>query len=91
MNRGECLDTAKQIVTTDRNEQYGEPEDNFKVIATLWNDYIKQIPIGMDLTSEDVANMMILFKVARNLANPKDDNWVDICGYAACGCEVAAH
>ena len=29
------LEDAIQCVCTDRNEQYGEPEDNFKVIAEL--------------------------------------------------------
>lgn len=90
MNRSECLDAAKQIVTTDRNEQYGEPEDNFRIIALLWNDYLQMKGLTNLLQSKDVANMMVLFKVARNLEHSKDDNWVDICGYAACGCEVTS-
>ncbi|WP_130837539.1 DUF6378 domain-containing protein [Lachnoclostridium sp. Marseille-P6806] len=87
MTREEILNEAKKCVCTDRNEQYGEPEDNFKMIAALWNAYLKNIDL---LDSQDVANMMILFKVARNataLDNPKPDNWIDIAGYAACGGE----
>ena len=33
MTRSGILDAAKQIVTKDRNARYGEPEDNFSVIA----------------------------------------------------------
>ena len=36
MNRAEILDTAKQIVTQDRNVQHGEPEDSFSRIAGHW-------------------------------------------------------
>lgn len=40
--------------------------------------------------AEGIALMMILFKVARNIANfRKTDNWVDIAGYAACGGEIS--
>lgn len=81
--REDVLDTAKEIVCNDRNNQYGEPEDNFGLIAKLWSCYT-----STNLSSKDVANMMILFKVARNATgNSKVDNWVDIAGYAACGAE----
>ena len=40
MNRADILETAKEIVTSDRNNQYGEPEDNFDTIASLWNAYL---------------------------------------------------
>lgn len=33
MNRKEILEAAEQCVCHDRNEQYGEPENNFAVIA----------------------------------------------------------
>lgn len=38
MNREMCLDEAKKCVCMDRNQQYGEPEQNFTVIAQLWQD-----------------------------------------------------
>ena len=85
MSRAEILDVAKRTICNDRNDQYGEPEDNFKMIADLWGDYLHK-----KLSAEDVANMMILFKVARNVTGSgKMDNWIDICGYAACGGEIA--
>ena len=33
MTREEILEQAKQIVCTDREETYGEPENNFSLIA----------------------------------------------------------
>lgn len=84
MTRSECLDEAKRIVTVDRNKPHGEPEDNFALIASLWGAYLQK-----DLVPADIANLMILFKVARNASNCKADNWIDICGYAARGSEVS--
>ena len=95
MNRATVLDTAKQIVCTDREEQYGAPEDNFGLIAKLWEAYLAAACVsgGADVSvgSENVADMMILLKVARagTSIDPKMDNWVDIAGYAACAAELA--
>lgn len=83
MTRSECLDIAKKTVCQDRNDQYGKPEDNFKIVAEFWGSYLNK-----SLTPADVANLMILFKIARNMGGVKEDNYVDIAGYAACGVEV---
>lgn len=83
--REQILMMAKDIVCSDRNKQYGEPEDNFRSIAELWSVYT-----GLTLTAKDVALMMTLFKIARLMANPeKDDSWIDAAGYIACGAECA--
>lgn len=85
MNREVCLDAAKDIITKDRNDQYGEPEDSFSLIGRLWTDYT-----GVGIGPADVAAMMILMKVARIKGfDKKEDSWVDIAGYAACGVECA--
>lgn len=85
MIRAEILDTAKKMVTGQREQDYGTPEANFGIIGKLWTDYLDHM-----VTAEDVANMMILFKVARNrTGRGKADTWVDIAGYAACGGEIA--
>lgn len=88
--RREILEAAARCVCGDRDEQYGKPENNFLRIARLWEAYL-QHPVG----AVDVANMMILFKVARvkggNLIGSDTcDSWVDIAGYAACGGEITA-
>lgn len=88
MTREQILDEAKSIVCKDRNAQYGEPEDNFKVIADLWGKYLWNKP-GYLIQAEDVANMMILFKIGRLITGGfKHDTLVDIMGYAACAEEL---
>ena len=86
MTRKECLDAAAKAVLTDRAREYGHPEDCFGLIAALWSRYTER-----DISSADVAVMMILLKLARIEGNPRHvDSWVDIAGYAACGAECAA-
>ena len=86
MNKNDILDKAKSIINGERQGTYGNAEDSFSVIAQMWTAYL-----GRDLTSIDVANMMILMKVARNSSGVyKDDNWIDICGYAALGGDIQA-
>lgn len=86
MNRDEILQKAREIVTGDRDDQYGSPEDCFKRIAKLWEAYL-----GVPMEPNTVAEMMILFKLARIQNNPaKEDHWVDIAGYAACGGETVS-
>lgn len=93
MKRDEILDKAKEIVMKDRNSSYGEPEDNFATIRHLWMAYIKaKNPhvLITELSTVDVAAMMILMKVSRLVTSPSQvDHWIDIAGYAACGGGVA--
>lgn len=84
MNRNDILETAKTIVNGKRESQYGAPENSFNNIARLWSVYL-----GCDLESSDVANLMVLMKVARNMNGVyKADNWVDMAGYSALGGEL---
>ena len=83
--REECLKKAMEIVCTDRESQYGAPEDNFAKIADLWSIYLRS-----DIDSEDVSMMMALLKIARiSTGKYKADNYIDLAGYAACGMEIA--
>lgn len=84
--RDGILEKAKEIINGERQGQYGKPENSFQRIAEFWSGYL-----GKELSDYDVANMMILMKVARNAGGVyKDDNWIDICGYAAIGAELQA-
>lgn len=82
--REEILEKARQCVSGDRDHQYGSPEESFSRIAKYWSDYLDK-----NISPKDVAIMMILFKIAREEHSSKLDNWVDICGYASCGGEIA--
>lgn len=87
MTRKEFLQEAESIVCTDRENQYGSPEDNFGLIAAFWSVYL-----GLMITPEDVACMMALLKITRIRTGGhfKADSWVDAIGYLACGAEIAA-
>lgn len=81
--RRTLLEDAILTVNGSREEDYGSPEDSHSRIAQLWSVYLRGVQ--GEVTAYDVANMMILLKVARNMgSNPRRDNLVDICGYAAC-------
>ena len=91
MNRNECLDKAKEIINKDRQNLYGEPEQNFGYIADYWTTYLHSRGIRGKILPHDVAVMMNLMKVARIASSPEHcDNWVDICGYIANGAECVA-
>ncbi len=85
MNRAEILDTAKTYVTKDRAATHGDAEKNFGLIATYWTAHL-----DVNVTAIDVAVMMTLFKLARAKSNIGNaENWIDGCGYLACGGEIA--
>lgn len=89
MTRPEILDAAKACVCGQREQDYGKPEDNFRLIAHLWNVYL-----GLEGFNEiaplDVAMMMALLKIARiSTGTGTADSFVDLAGYAACGGEIA--
>lgn len=100
MKRSEILDTAKKCICGDRDQQYGSPEQSFEAIAALWgcylwhkNDLGQQKGVGKNFISpDDVAAMMVLFKMARVATGSYSaDSWVDAAGYAACGGEIGGN
>jgi hypothetical protein len=80
-----CLDEASKIIAGARDVQYGGPEDNFTRIAKIWS-----VILGINVTTEDVAMMMVGLKVARYASKSgfQADTWIDVAGYAGCGYEV---
>ena len=86
MNRSETLDHVKEIITKDRQATHGEAENSFAAIASLWGLYLNQT-----ITPAQVAEMMVLFKMARQMGNPHHaDNLQDLIGYAAIAAELRA-
>jgi hypothetical protein len=90
MNRDEILNEAMRCVMKDRNATHGEPEDNFKTIASYWTTYLQTGGSSMIISAIDVAAMMMLMKVSRIATSPEQpDHWIDAAGYAACGGGIA--
>ena len=90
--REAVLTEAKTYVCSDRNSQYGEPEDNFEVIAELWTQYLARACSALvkPLSGYDVGIMMALFKIGRmETGVHKRDSYVDAIGYLACAAELA--
>lgn len=75
-----------RIVSSDRTKQYGEGMANMQRIADMWGLYL-----GIPITTEDVAIMMVLHKASRiaqkrrGKSGNTHDSWVDIAGYACLG------
>lgn len=85
-SRKDILDKALHCVNGDRDQQYGSPERSFETIADLWTAYLR-----CEVTPKDAAAMLALLKIARiKTGAPKEDNWIDLAGYAACGGELDA-
>ena len=85
--RVEALREAAKIISSDRNKQYGAPEDNFDRTAKIW-----YVILGIPIRNEDVSMMLVGLKVARYASKSgyQPDTWIDIAGYAGCGYEVGA-
>lgn len=74
------LEEAQRLIHGPRNKNYGHPRDNFKDISALFSGYL-----GMEITDIDVANLMILVKIARVKGTGYHrDSFTDIAGYAGC-------
>tara|TARA_R100000234_G_scaffold28821_1_gene16642 strand:- start:3199 stop:3498 length:300 start_codon:yes stop_codon:yes gene_type:complete len=77
------LDEAKILVNKDRQQDYGDPRDDFERIATIWSTLLSN-KLETNLTSSEVGAMMIALKLSRAVHKNKRDNWIDIAGYAHC-------
>lgn len=87
LTRTDILKMADKCVNGQREQDYGTPENNFQLIANIWNAICKT-----DIfTPELVTLCMIGMKSARIVSGGgTGDSWVDIAGYAACGGEINA-
>lgn len=90
LTKAEILNQAIGV-TSNRNESYDAPEDNFARIAGLWTAWSKAKGWDVEFTELDVAYMMVLMKLGRLAFNPTHhDSIVDGSGYFACGGQIAS-
>jgi hypothetical protein len=91
--RTKLLHEAARLINGDRNNDYGDPVDDFAMTAQLWQVYLRRAMEARSLEEiyldpHDVAVMMMLLKISRLSWTPaKRDHWLDIVGYAGCGWE----
>lgn len=86
------LRDAAVIVEGARNATHGDKERSFSVIADLWNAYLDgRREEGGIITGFDVAQMMVLLKIARSIqGEPVRDHFLDAAGYAAIAGELSS-
>ena len=74
------LEDAQVLIHGQRNKDYGHPRDNFQHSADLFAAYL-----GIPVSPMDIANLMILMKLARvHGTGYHRDSYTDIAGYAGC-------
>ena len=79
------IDEARRLVSTRREDTYGNKKANHTNIAKLWSAYLDK-----KITPKDVALMMALLKIARTkLGVHNEDDYVDLVGYGAIAGEIA--
>lgn len=85
----DAINRANEVLQ-DRSTVGGRHEDSFEYIANLWTEYITIVLPQNEgvLTKKDVAFMMILLKIARELETKHPDNIIDVIGYAALAYEM---
>lgn len=93
---GTILRTAEKTVCQDRGNSHGGAEDSFAMIGHLWENYLRDTMLSrgidgkssinnLDVTPTDVANMMVLLKIARSIyGDPHHaDHYIDAAGYTS--------
>jgi hypothetical protein len=72
------LEKAQKLVDgRDKQEHYGPPEESMRRIAMIWSGIL-----GVDVSAERVALMMLGLKAARLSIDPKhEDSLIDAGGY----------
>lgn len=68
---------AQKLVHGDREESYGHPLEDFSRTAKMWSAIL-----GIDVTPEQVGLCMCCVKISRQVNAPKEDNLIDLAGYA---------
>ena len=88
---GAILREAADVVEGDRNSTHGDKERSFTLIAEFWHAYLAGRKVQGPVSARDVAQMMVLLKVARSIQGTANrDHFFDQAGYSAIAGELAA-
>jgi len=85
-HRTHILETANNLITGNREQDYGSPKLNFQNVADRWSQLL-----SVDIEPWHVALLMADLKIARlaTTGRPHEDSLIDICGYAALAAELS--
>ena len=87
MKTEEALQLAKELISGPRAKTYGDKIQNHCNIAKLWSAYK-----DVEITSHDVAIMMVLLKIARTkLGAVSSDTYIDGSAYMSIAGECKSH
>ena len=79
------LESAIELITGDREADYGGARKNFTDIAALWS-----VVLGVEVKAWQVAACMDQLELARAIKAPTHrDSWVDKAGYTGLAAELA--
>lgn len=67
---------AVSLMMGDRQRTHGDPTDTLARIAQMWTGYL-----GKDIHPADVAQMMVLVKIARSRHAYDRDHYLDAVSY----------
>ena len=72
----DIVSEAKKLISGDRRKAYGPVEESFQRVANMWTAIA-----GQPISREQVALMMVAFKLSREANSHKDDNIIDAVAY----------
>ena len=67
---------AMSLMMGDRMATHGNPKDTLTRIAAMWSGYL-----GIEISPQDCAQMMVLLKVARSRHTYDRDHYLDAVAY----------
>jgi len=78
---GSILNEAQIMTHGARNKDYGPPIDDYSRTAAMASGLLRD-KLTKPITASEMAMIMVLVKLSRQINTPKRDNMVDAAGYA---------
>jgi hypothetical protein len=85
-------DVAEKVLTgaldqvKSKSKEHGDTTNSFQMMGEFWTTYVRHTSVArahLAIQAKDVAQMMVLLKIARTAYGKSGDNHVDEAGYAA--------
>ena len=90
MKKEEILEKAKELISSNREEQHGDAYKNHSQIADLWSVFLDdKLKPFKEISPGDVALMMALLKISRStMGEFNKDDYLDGSAYMAIAGEL---